>query len=98
MCIDYGGHDEIIRAVNQAIKKGEPVTEESFAQLLDTKGTPDPDLIIRTSGEVRLSGFLMWQSAHAEYHFCDAYWPEFRRIDFLRALRDYQRRTRRFGR
>jgi short-chain Z-isoprenyl diphosphate synthase len=57
-----------------------------------------PDLIIRTSGELRLSGFLLWQSAHSEFHFCDAYWPEFRKVDFLRALRDYQRRTRRFGR
>jgi short-chain Z-isoprenyl diphosphate synthase len=76
-------------------RRSRPRTSASH---LYTTGLPDPDLIIRTSGELRLSGFLMWQSAHAEYHFCDAYWPEFRRIDFLRALRDYQRRSRRFGR
>jgi short-chain Z-isoprenyl diphosphate synthase len=58
---------------------------------------PDPDLIIRTSGELRLSGFLLWQSAYSEYYFCDVYWPEFRRIDFLRALRSYERRQRRRG-
>jgi short-chain Z-isoprenyl diphosphate synthase len=59
---------------------------------------PDPDLIIRTSGEVRLSGFLLWQSAHAEYYFADTYWPDFRKVDFLRALRSYAQRRRRFGR
>ncbi|MDP8929317.1 MAG: undecaprenyl diphosphate synthase family protein, partial [Actinomycetota bacterium] len=65
---------------------------------LYTTGFPDPDLIIRTSGELRLSGFLLWQSAHSEFYFCDPYWPEFRRIDFLRALREFQGRRRRFGR
>ena len=65
---------------------------------LYTAGEPDPDLIIRTSGEQRLSGFLMWQSAHSEFYFCEAYWPDFRRVDFLRALRTYTQRERRFGR
>jgi short-chain Z-isoprenyl diphosphate synthase len=61
-------------------------------------GLPDPDLIIRTSGEIRLSGFLLWQSAHSELHFCDANWPAFRRVDYLRAIRSFQRRDRRYGR
>jgi short-chain Z-isoprenyl diphosphate synthase len=64
---------------------------------LYTAGIPDPDFIIRTSGEVRLGGFLLWQSAYSEYYFCDAYWPDFRRIDFLRAIRAYQAREIRMG-
>ena len=64
----------------------------------NTKGQPDPDLIIRTSGEQRLSGFLLWQSAHSEFYFCEALWPDFRRVDFVRALRSYAQRERRFGR
>jgi short-chain Z-isoprenyl diphosphate synthase len=71
---------------------------DEIARYLYTEQTPDPDLIIRTSGEVRLSGFLLWQSAYSEYYFCDAYWPEFRRVDFLRAIRSYQQRQRRHGR
>jgi short-chain Z-isoprenyl diphosphate synthase len=109
VAVGYGGRQEITDALRSLLRdragQGQGI-EEVAATLrpadigdhLYTTGLPDPDLIIRTSGELRLSGFLMWQSAHAEYHFCDAYWPEFRRIDFLRALRDYQRRTRRFGR
>ena len=73
-------------------------TPEEVGRHLYGADVPDPDLIIRTSGEVRLSGFLLWQSAHSEFHFADPYWPAFRRIDFLRALRDYQARTRRYGR
>jgi short-chain Z-isoprenyl diphosphate synthase len=109
VAVGYGGRQEIADALRSLLqeraRRGESLADvaaslrpEDIADHLYTTGLPDPDLIIRTSGEVRLSGFLMWQSAHAEYHFCDAYWPEFRRIDFLRALRDYQRRTRRFGR
>ena len=109
VAVGYGGRQEIADALRSLLlaraAAGEDLAAvarslrlEDIADHLYTTGLPDPDLIIRTSGEVRLSGFLMWQSAHAEYHFCDAYWPEFRRIDFLRALRDYQRRTRRFGR
>ena len=109
VAVGYGGRQEIADALRSLLlcraEAGADLAEvaatlrpEDIADHLYTTGLPDPDLIIRTSGEVRLSGFLMWQSAHAEYHFCDAYWPDFRRIDFLRALRDYQRRTRRFGR
>ena len=65
---------------------------EHIAEHLYTKGQPDPDLVIRTSGEQRLSGFLLWQSAHCEFYFCEAYWPDFRKVDFLRALRDYAER------
>jgi short-chain Z-isoprenyl diphosphate synthase len=74
------------------------VTSEALAAHLYTAGRPDPDLIIRTSGELRLSGFLPWQSAHSEFYFTDVYWPEFREVDFLRALRTYQHRERRYGR
>jgi short-chain Z-isoprenyl diphosphate synthase len=74
------------------------ITDEAIAAHLYTAGRPEPDLIIRTSGESRLSGFLLWQSAHAELYFCDTHWPDFREVDFLRALRDYGRRARRFGR
>ena len=70
---------------------------DHIAEHLYTSGQPDPDLVIRTSGEQRLSGFLLWQSAHSEFWFCEAYWPEFRQVDFLRALRDYAARHRRFG-
>ena len=70
---------------------------EHIAEHLYTKGQPDPDLVIRTSGEQRLSGFLMWQSAHSEFYFCEAYWPDFRHVDFLRALRAYADRHRRYG-
>ena len=75
----------------------EVLTVDHIAEHLYTSGQPDPDLVIRTSGEQRLSGFMLWQSAHSEFWFCEAYWPEFRRIDFLRALRDYAVRHRRFG-
>ena len=70
---------------------------DAISEHLYTSGQPDPDLVIRTSGEQRLSGFLLWQSAHSEYWFCEADWPDFRRVDFLRALRDYAHRHRRFG-
>jgi short-chain Z-isoprenyl diphosphate synthase len=70
---------------------------EHIAEHLYTKGQPDPDLVIRTSGEQRLSGFLLWQSAHSEFYFCEAYWPDFRKVDFLRAIRAYSARNRRFG-
>ena len=70
---------------------------EHIAEHLYTRGQPDPDLVIRTSGEQRLSGFLLWQTAHSEFHFTDVYWPDFRRVDFLRALRAYAARHRRFG-
>ena len=97
---------EAFRAtVREAVAAGVPpdpladsLSAEAVAGHLYTHGSSDPDLIIRTSGEIRLSGFLPWQSVYSEYHFCDAYWPAFRRIDFLRAIRTYQHRARRFGR
>ena len=73
----------------------EAVTVDAISENLYTSGQPDPDLVIRTSGEQRLSGFLLWQSAYSEMWFTEAYWPEFRRVDFLRALRDYTRRRHR---
>ena len=70
---------------------------EHIAEHLYTRGQPDCDLVIRTSGEQRLGGFLLWQSAHSEFYFCEAYWPDFRKVDFLRAIRAYAQRERRFG-
>mgnify|MGYP000561613944 CR=1 FL=1 len=75
----------------------EEICDERISEYLYTRGQPDPELVIRTSGEQRLSGFLMWQSAYSEFYFCEALWPDFRRVDFLRALRDYASRQRRFG-
>ncbi|MBV9313949.1 MAG: isoprenyl transferase [Pseudonocardia sp.] len=108
VAVGYGGRQEIADALRKLLlKHAEAGTSmEELAEVLDvdqiaehlyTSGQPDPDLVIRTSGEQRLSGFLLWQSAHSEFWFCEAYWPEFRRVDFLRALRDYGNRHRRFG-
>ncbi|WP_232851401.1 isoprenyl transferase [Nocardia acididurans] len=108
VAIGYGGRQEIADAVRslmrQEIEAGEhgedlvqSITVDAIGQHLYTSGQPDPDLVIRTSGEQRLSGFLLWQSAYSEIWFTEAYWPEFRRVDFLRALRDYAARHRRFG-
>ncbi len=108
VAVGYGGRREIADAVRSLLldhaTKGTSIEElaeildvEHIAEHLYTAGQPDPDLVIRTSGEQRLSGFLLWQSAHSEYYFCDAYWPAFRRVDFLRALRSYAARHRRFG-
>jgi short-chain Z-isoprenyl diphosphate synthase len=109
IALAYGGRQEIVDAVRDLVGKlaaegvaAEVMTEhidaESLASHLYTADLPDPDLVIRTSGESRLSGFLLWQAAYAEYSFVDVYWPAFRRVDFLRALRDFTRRERRFGR
>jgi len=108
VAIGYGGRREIADAVRSLLHdhatKGTSIEElaeildvEHIADHLYTAGQPDPDLVIRTSGEQRLGGFLLWQSAHSEVYFCDAYWPAFRRVDFLRALRSYAARHRRFG-
>jgi short-chain Z-isoprenyl diphosphate synthase len=108
VAVGYGGRQEIADAVRKLLQKHAESggTIEELAEVLDvdhiaehlyTSGQPDPDLLIRTSGEQRLSGFMLWQSAHSEFWFCEAYWPEFRRTDFLRALRDYAVRHRRFG-
>jgi short-chain Z-isoprenyl diphosphate synthase len=109
IAVSYGGRHELRDAVRSLLAEqaasGTPIEElaqtldiEHIAQHLYTKGQPDPDLIIRTSGEQRLSGFLMWQSAHSEFYFCEALWPDFRKVDFIRALRSYAQRERRFGR
>jgi short-chain Z-isoprenyl diphosphate synthase len=109
IAVSYGGRHELRDAVRSLLEEharnGTPVEEiartldiDHIAEHLYTKGQPDPDLIIRTSGEQRLSGFLMWQSAHSEYYFCEALWPDFRKVDFIRALRAYGQRERRFGR
>lgn len=109
VAVGYGGREEILDALRSLLEAHrlqgrdlaeviEALTPEAISDHLYTNGTPDPDLIIRTSGEIRLSGFLLWQSVHSEFHFCDAYWPAFRRIDFLRALRDFASRHRRYGR
>src|SRR2546426_1183121 len=83
--------------VSGILETVEAISEETLAQYLYTPDLPDPDLIIRTSGEVRLSGFLLWQSAYSEFYFCDVHWPAFRKTDFLRAVRAFQQRDRRFG-
>lgn len=105
IAISYGGRAEIIDAVKKIgleIQRGnlevDAIDEQLFSQYLYTEGLPDPDLIIRTSGEERLSGFLLWQSAYSELYFTEVYWPAFRQIDFWRAIRVYQQRERRFGR
>jgi short-chain Z-isoprenyl diphosphate synthase len=109
IAVSYGGRHELRDAVRSLLaehaKNGTSIDElaqtldiEHIADHLYTKGQPDPDLIIRTSGEQRLSGFLMWQSAHSEFYFCEALWPDFRKVDFIRALRSYGQRERRFGR
>ena len=108
VALAYSGRDELVEAARAAVRElvatgataeelPERITADALAAHLYTRGSSDPDLIIRTSGEVRLSGFLPWQSVYSEYYFCDAYWPAFREIDFLRAIRTYQQRTRRFG-
>jgi short-chain Z-isoprenyl diphosphate synthase len=108
VAVGYGGRQEIADAVRGLLSKEmangatadqliEAVTVDAISENLYTSGQPDPDLVIRTSGEQRLSGFLLWQSAYSEMWFTEAHWPAFRRVDFLRALRDYTRRHRRFG-
>ncbi len=98
VAIAYGGRAEIIDAIRKMIKDNvNEVTEETFEKYLYTAGLPNPDLIIRTSGEVRISGFLLWQSAYSELYFADIYWPEVRKIDLWRAVRAYQKRHRRYG-
>jgi short-chain Z-isoprenyl diphosphate synthase len=104
----YGGQQEITDAVQSLLREqfnaGKTleqaiglVTPDAIDSYLYSPNLPAPDLIIRTSGEIRLSGFLLWQSAYSEFHFTDVFWPEFRRIDFLRAIRAFQQRHRRYG-
>ncbi len=108
IAVGYGGRREIADAVRSLLQEhaargasleelAEVIDVDHIAEHLYTPGQPDPDLVIRTSGEQRLGGFLLWQSVHSEFYFCDALWPDFRKIDFLRALRDYGNRQRRYG-
>jgi len=109
VAVGYGGRREIADAVRSFLREhaeagssldelAEAFDVEHIAAHLYTRGQPDPDLVIRTSGEQRLGGFLLWQSTHSEFYFCEAYWPDFRRVDFLRAVRAYGARERRMGR
>ncbi|ACI21191.1 isoprenyl transferase [Thermodesulfovibrio yellowstonii] len=98
--ISYGGRDEIIRAVKKIIINNtvpEKVDEDFFSSMLDTAGIPEPDLIIRTSGEQRISNFLVWQSAYSEFYFSQTLWPDFTEEEFTEAILDFQKRQRRFG-
>lgn len=108
VAIGYDGREEIVSAVRSLLEQearadatlddvAQRLTADAIAAHLYTGGQPDPDLVIRTSGERRMSGFLLWQAAYSELYFCDVYWPGFRKIDFLRALRSYSARSRRFG-
>ena len=108
VAVSYGGRREIVDAVKSYLSEAQnaglsfadaaaKLTTEDISKYLYTAGQPDPELLIRTSGEQRLGGFLLWQSASSEFYFCEAYWPDFRRVDFLRALRSYSERQRRFG-
>ena len=104
ICINYGGRDEIVHAARRFAaqcaageKKPEELTEEAFGGLLYTAGIPDPELIIRPSGEERVSNFLLWQSAYSEYYFTDVLWPDFDERELDRAIAAYQKRDRRFG-
>ncbi len=109
IALGYGGRQELVDAFRSLLtdraragtglaELAASITVEDIAEHLYTAGQPDPDLVIRTSGEQRLSGFLLWQSAYSELYFCDVYWPGFRHVDFLRALRSYAARQRRYGR
>ena len=104
IAINYGSRDEILRAVRRLAKdcaegnvKPEEIGEAVFESYLDTRGIPDPDLLIRTSGEQRLSNFLLWQLAYTEFYFADVHWPDFTKEELIRALEQYQLRDRRFG-
>lgn len=108
VAVGYGGRREIADAVRSLLleQAGKGTSIEELAEILDvehiaehlyTRGQPDPDLVIRTSGEQRLSGFMLWQSAHSEFYFCEVHWPDFRKVDYLRALRSYAARHRRYG-
>ena len=100
LALSYSGRGEIINAVQNIIKDGkkpEEINEDTFQQYLTTKSVPDPELLIRTSGEYRISNFLLWQIAYSELYFTDTLWPDFRRADLYKAILNYQNRERRFG-
>ncbi len=103
IALNYGSRDEIVRAVNKIIEKKEeglimgPVTEELINDHLDTRGIPDPDLLIRTSGEERLSNYLLWQCAYTEFYFTKVHWPAFNKDELMKAVEEYSERNRRYG-
>ncbi len=97
ICLNYGGRDEILHAAKSCLEAGEDLTEENLEKHLYSAGIPDPELIIRPSGELRLSNFLLWQCAYSEFYFCDTLWPDFDEKALDDAIIDYQRRDRRFG-
>jgi undecaprenyl diphosphate synthase len=97
LAINYGGRAEIVDAVAALLREGSEITEEAISEHLHTAGLPDPDLLIRTSGEMRVSNFLLWQIAYAELYVTETLWPDFRQRDLLEAVLEYQRRDRRFG-
>ncbi len=103
IALNYGSRDEIVRAVNRIISDKEqgllsgPVTSDMISQYLDTRGIPDPDLMIRTSGEERLSNFLLWQCAYTEFYFTDVHWPAFSKDELMKAVEEYSERNRRYG-
>jgi len=101
VAFNYGGRDEIVHAIQEMLRQGvkpEEVTDELVSEYMFTSGTPDPDLVIRTSGEMRISNFLLWQAAYAEWIFPEVYWPDFGRKELLDAICDYSQRERRYGR
>ncbi len=99
VALDYGGRDDIVRAVNKVLKEGKKeVSEEEFSRYLDLAGVPDPDLLIRTAGEKRISNFLLWNLAYTELYFSDLLWPDFNEEELLRAFEDFSSRKRKFGR
>jgi undecaprenyl diphosphate synthase len=101
IAFNYGGRDEIVCAIRTMLAKGikpEDVNEKLISQYMFTAGVPDPDLIVRTSGEMRISNFLIWQSAYSEWYVTDSYWPDFDKEELRKALLDYNQRERRFGR
>ena len=98
ICLNYGGRDEIVRAINKAINENNgEITEEKFATYLDSTGLPEVDLLIRTSGEQRLSNYMLWQMAYAEFIFTPTYWPDFKREHLIECLKEFESRNRRFG-
>ena len=97
IAINYGGRDEIVHAAREAMKAGVEITEENLSKFMYTAGTPDPDLIIRTGGDFRISNFLLWQSAYSEYIILDTLWPDFGRAEILECVRIFNSRKRRFG-
>ena len=100
ICLNYGGRDEILHAVRACMKEGkdpDALTEQDISDHLYSAGVPDPDLVIRPSGEIRISNFLLWQSAYSEFYFTDALWPDFSKEELLKAIAAYQKRSRRFG-